>query len=148
MPDHILIAHVAAMVAPIAGVLAVVYAAAPSTRRGLRWPLVVSGVLSAVLIVVASDAGHSLLDALRASGPIAKYEAAYQHAKSSDLAAIAAVVLAIVAPLAAWRFVPPDGAARRFGATARILLALSGIGLVAATAYTVALGLSAVWAVA
>lgn len=56
MPEHVVIAHIAAMVVPIAAVFAVLYATAPSTRRALRWPLLAASVLAA---------GHGPLDELK-----------------------------------------------------------------------------------
>ncbi|MDQ7993241.1 MAG: hypothetical protein AAGC63_08810 [Propionicimonas sp.] len=147
MPHHIVIAHLAATLAPIAGVLAVIYAAAPSARKALRWPLAAASLLATVALVASGVAGHTLLDSVRATAPSAEYDAAFRHAKSSDSATTAAVVLAVLAPLAGWRFLRPTGPRHRFSTAAAVLLGLAGAALIATTAVTVADALTAAWAV-
>ncbi len=148
MPEHVVIAHVAIMVAPIAAVLAVVYAAAPSTRRALRWPLIVACLLAAVLLIVAGTAGHALLDEVRATGSPAVYEAAYRHAKNSDAVTTVAVLAAVVAPLAGWRFLKPGAPSSRLAVASAVILGLLGVALAVTTATTVVDALQAVWGAA
>jgi hypothetical protein len=147
MPDHVLIAHIAIMVAPIAAVLAVVYAVAPSTRRALRWPLAVSCLLAAVLLIAAGTAGHALLDGLKQTASPAEYEAAYRHAKNSDAVTTVAVLTALVAPLTGWRFLRP-GVPHRFAAASAVVLAFLGVALAVTAAVTVFDALQAVWGTA
>ena len=39
MPLHVVIAHIAVIVAPLTALVALVYAVRPKARRALRWPL-------------------------------------------------------------------------------------------------------------
>lgn len=144
MPEHVLIAHIAVMVAPVAAVLAVLYAVAPSTRRTLRWPLVVTCVLAAILVIVAGTAGHALLEELKATASPA-YEAAYRHAKNSDALTTVAVLAAVVAPLAGWGFLKPGAPRSRLGVASAVVLILLGVALAVTTASTVVDALQAVW---
>lgn len=148
MPEHVVIAHFAIMVVPIAAILAVLYAVAPSTRRALRWPLVLACVLAAVLLIMAGSAGHVLLDELKATASPAEYEAAFRHAKSSDAVTTAAVCAAVIAPLAGWLFLKP-GADRNWRAVlAAAVLALVGVALAVTGAFTVLDALQAAWGAA
>lgn len=148
MSEHVVVAHLAAMTAPLAAALAVLYAAAPATRRVLRWPLVVTALLTAALMVVAGNAGHQLLDELRASGATAEYEAAYRHAKSSDLATTAAVLTAILAVVGGLAALRPDQPSRLRSRIVGVALAAAGVGLAGSTIYTVILAVEAAWGAA
>lgn len=148
MPEHVVIAHAALMMAPVAAVLAVVYAVAPSARRALRWPLAASCTLAAILLIGAGSAGHVLLDELKATAPPTQYEAAYRHAKSSDAVTTVAVVAAVIAPLAGWRFLEPGASGRRSALVWAIVLAVIGVALAATAAVTVMDALQAAWGAA
>jgi uncharacterized BrkB/YihY/UPF0761 family membrane protein len=148
MPEHVVIAHIAVMVVPIAAVLAVLYAVAPSTRRALRWPLLAASALAAVLLIVAGTAGHLLLDEVKGTASPAEYEAAFRHAKSSDAVTSVAVLAAVAAPLAGWRFLRPDGARGRLAVVSAVVLALLGVALVVTAAATVVDALQAAWGTA
>ena len=65
MPQHVLVAHLAVMVTPLAGVLGLVYALRPRSRAGMRVPLLVSAVAGLVLALWAGHAGHELWNQLK-----------------------------------------------------------------------------------
>jgi glucan phosphoethanolaminetransferase (alkaline phosphatase superfamily) len=61
LPLHPLVVHAAVVLAPLAGLGAVAYLV-PRFRHWLRWPLLVTGVLAAVVVWFAAYTGGSLKD--------------------------------------------------------------------------------------
>lgn len=92
LPAHILLIHAVVVLAPIAGLAAIVYAAAPRWRSYLAWPL---GVLSLGLVpvsLITAQAGEQLQEARPASALIR------EHAEQGDvLKAVSVVFFAVVA---------------------------------------------------
>ena len=62
LPLHPLVVHAVVIFAPLAGLTGLAYAFVPRWRWLLRWPLVALSLVVAVTAVVATMAGHSLLD--------------------------------------------------------------------------------------
>ena len=60
LPLHPVIVHVVVVFAPLAGVGGLLYAAVPSWRWLLRWPLVACAVIAAAAGVLAVQSGHDL----------------------------------------------------------------------------------------
>lgn len=60
LPAHILLIHGVVVLAPLAGVSAVVFALLRRTRRYLAWPLGVLAVLLVPLSVLTAEAGEQL----------------------------------------------------------------------------------------
>ncbi|WP_029704280.1 hypothetical protein [Arthrobacter sp. TB 26] len=92
LPAHILLIHAVVVLAPIAGLAAIVYAAAPRWRSYLAWPL---GVLSLGLVpvsLITAQAGEQLQEARPASALIR------EHAEQGDvLKAVSVVFFAVIA---------------------------------------------------
>ncbi|HEX9225534.1 MAG TPA: hypothetical protein VF885_02620 [Arthrobacter sp.] len=92
LPAHILLIHAVVVLAPIAGLAAIVFAAVPRWRSHLAWPL---GVLSLGLVplsLLTAEAGEQLEENRPASALIR------EHAEQGDvLKAVSVVFFVIVA---------------------------------------------------
>ena len=92
LPAHILLIHGVVVLAPLAGVLAVVFALLRRSRRYLAWPLGILALLMVPLTVVTAEAGEQLEKARPASQLI------QDHAhQGSFLRYVAALFLVVVA---------------------------------------------------
>ena len=90
LPAHILLIHAVVVLAPIAGLGAIAYAAAPRWRGYLAWPL---GVLSLGLVPLSlstAEAGEQLEEARPSSALIR------EHAEQGDLLKAVSVVFFVV----------------------------------------------------
>ncbi|MBT2565342.1 hypothetical protein J7I84_02315 [Arthrobacter sp. ISL-85] len=67
LPAHILLIHGVVVLAPLAGLSAVVFALVRRTRRYLAWPLGILALLLVPLSVLTAEAGEQLEKAKRAS---------------------------------------------------------------------------------
>jgi hypothetical protein len=67
LPAHILLIHGVVVLAPLAGLIAIVFALVRRTRRYLAWPLGVLALLMVPLSVLTAQAGEQLERALPAS---------------------------------------------------------------------------------
>ncbi|MCB5293533.1 hypothetical protein [Arthrobacter sp. SO3] len=106
LPAHILLIHAVVVLAPIAGLAAIVYAAAPRLRSYLAWPL---GGLSLGLVPVSlltAQAGEQLQKARPASALI------HEHAEQGDVLKAVSVVFFVV--IAATLIVSYEPIGRRF----------------------------------
>ena len=106
LPAHILLIHAVVVLAPIAGLAAIVYAAAPRWRGYLAWPL---GVLSLGLVplsLLTAEAGEQLEKA-RPSPALIR-----EHAEQGDVLKAVSVVFFVV--VAAALIVSYEPIGRRF----------------------------------
>lgn len=103
MPEHLVIAHAALLLAPLAGCLAIAYAALPTARGRLAWPLLGLCGLALTLVLWAAGPGKTLLTRLEQTATPAEVEAARAHAHGSDSLAVAVAALLVVAGVAVWR---------------------------------------------
>lgn len=90
LPAHILLIHAVVVLAPIAGLAVIAYAAAPRWRGYLAWPL---GVLSLGLVplsLITAEAGEQLEEARPSSALIR------EHAEQGDLLKAVSVVFFVV----------------------------------------------------
>ncbi|MDD1475703.1 hypothetical protein [Arthrobacter sp. H16F315] len=90
LPAHILLVHAVVVLAPIAGLGAIVYAVAPRWRNYLAWPL---GVLSLGLVPVSlltAQAGEQLQNARPSSALIR------EHVEQGDVLKAVSVVFFVV----------------------------------------------------
>ena len=90
LPAHILLIHAVVVLAPVAGLAAIVYAAAPRWRGYLAWPL---GVLSLGLVplsLITAEAGEQLEEARPSSALIR------EHAEQGDVLKAVSVVFFVV----------------------------------------------------
>jgi len=101
LPAHILLVHAVVVLGPIAGLGAIVYAAARRLRRYLAWPL---GALSLVLVpvtLVTAQAGEQLQATRPATASI------LAHAEQGNvLKVIAAIFFAVIAAMIIVTFEP------------------------------------------
>src|SRR3954447_5929332 len=150
MPIHVVAGHLVIIAAPISVLVALVYALRPAARAGMRWPLLVSAVLSCGLAIWAEDAGSALYDRLEqapvAPGRAAQVAQLYAHAKAADLLSVASFVLAVlVVVLVFWRLSPRRTAAGSPHAIAAGLLVVAALAVAWYTADTLVLAMQAVW---
>ena len=106
LPAHILLIHAVVVLAPIAGLAAIAYAAAPRWRGYLAWPL---GVLSLGLVplsLITAEAGEQLEKARPASALIR------EHAEQGDVLKAVSVVFFVV--IAATLIASHEPIGRRF----------------------------------
>lgn len=112
LPAHILLVHAVVVLGPIAGLAAIVYAAAPRWRRYLAWPL---GVLSLGLVPVAlvtAQAGEQLEESRPATAMIRS------HAQQGDVLKIVSVIFFVI--VAAMIVVSFEPIGRRFAFLGRL----------------------------
>lgn len=148
MPVHVIAGHLVIIAAPLSVLLALVYALWPRARAGVRWPLLVSAVLSFALAVWAEVLGSDLYHRLEQSGsaPPGAVAQAYLHAKAGDLLTVSTLVLAVlVAVLVFWRLSPRRAPAGGPHAIAAGLLVVGALAVAWYTADTLALAMQAVW---
>lgn len=92
LPAHILLIHAVVVLAPIAGLLSILFAVVPRLRGRLAWPLGVLAVLLAPLSLLTAQAGEQLERSKPESALIKA------HAEQGDLfKALALVFLVVVA---------------------------------------------------
>jgi hypothetical protein len=101
LPAHVLLVHAVVVLAPIAGLGAIVYAVAPRWWRYLAWPL---GVLSLVLVPVSlltAQAGEQLEKVRPASDLV------HEHAQQGDvLKVVSGIFFVLVAAMLAVTYEP------------------------------------------
>lgn len=147
MPIHALAGHLATTAAPLAAVLALLYAFAPSLRRGLRWPTLAAAALAAGTCIWAGAAGSDLYHAyIDTVGADALRSTAYVHAKAADDLTIAVGALLITLLAVVWRPLAPDRPRSVGQVIAVALVALAALATVWTTGTTLSLALESVWA--
>jgi hypothetical protein len=90
LPAHILLVHAVVVLAPIAGLAAIIYAVAPRWWSYLAWPL---GVLSLGLVplsLLTAQAGEQLEKAVPASALV------HEHALQGDVLKVASVIFFVL----------------------------------------------------
>lgn len=149
MPPHAVAGHLVIIVAPLTSILALVYALRPSTRRALRWPLVVVGAVTAALVVWAGEVGGDLLDELTRSAQSAGQElpaAVQHHAKGSDALAVAIFVLGVVVLSVVWGLLRPGRPSTTGARVAGAVLVVAAVTVLVTTGTVLAQAMEAVWA--
>lgn len=148
MPLHVVAGHLVIIAAPIAVLLALVYALRPAARAGMRWPLLVAAVLTFGLAAWAAVGGSDFYGELKAgAGGPSEVARTYLHAKAGDLLTVATLVLAVVVvALVFWLLSPRRAAAGVPHAIAAGALVLSALAVAWYTADTLVLAMEAVWA--
>lgn len=102
MPVHAVVGHVVAVLAPLAALLALVYACVPPARRGLGWSTVAVGAITAIAALWASVGGSAPYRQFRvAYGADAVRATTGAHARGAESLTVAAIVLALVFLVAA-----------------------------------------------
>ena len=91
LPAHILLVHGVVVLAPLAGVLSVVFALLRRSRQVLAWPLGVLALVMVPLAVLTAEAGEQLQKARPASALIK------EHAEQGGFFRVVAVIFLVVA---------------------------------------------------
>jgi hypothetical protein len=129
VPPHAVLGLLALLFSVLAALAALVYVAAPRTRRALRWPLVALGVLALATIGAAGEAGKTLLDAVESVGPHQEVVAAQAHGHGSDALTTSVFFLLAATLSTVWGALrpgrPPGGAAPRWWTAVVVVLAVS-----------------------
>ncbi len=146
MPAHVVVGHVAVIVAPLAALLALVYALAAGSRRGTRAGLVAAATIAFGLCAWAGEAGGDLLDELSAATPADLPEEVATHAHGSDALTVAAFVLLAVVLAVVWRWLRPGRTAGTAPRVAQVALVLASLGVLLTTATVLTAAMRAVWA--
>lgn len=148
MPVHAVAGHLVVVAAPVTAILALVYALGPPTRRALRWPLVLTGAVTAGLAVWAGEAGGDLLEQLRAAA-LAQGErlpaAVQHHAKGSDALTVAIVVLGVVVLSVVWGVLRPGRATTVGARVGAALVVVAALAVLVTTGTVLAQAMEAVW---
>ncbi|WP_445155304.1 hypothetical protein ACTWLI_03515 [Arthrobacter sp. Hor0625] len=90
LPAHILLVHAVVVLGPIAGLAAIIYAAAPRWRRYLAWPLGVLALLLVPISLVTAQAGEQLEESRPAT------EMIHEHAEQGDVLKIVSVIFFVI----------------------------------------------------
>lgn len=90
LPAHILLIHAVVVLAPMAGVMAVIFAVWRRSRTYLAWPLGVLALLMVPLSILTAEAGEQLEDVRPAS------ELIKEHAEQGGFFRIVAVIFLVV----------------------------------------------------
>ncbi|MGK3647239.1 hypothetical protein [Pseudarthrobacter enclensis] len=147
LPAHILLVHGVVVLAPMAGLMAVVFALWRRSRTYLAWPLGVLAVLLVPLSVLTAEAGEQLEKAKPASQLI------HEHAEQGSFFRIVTAVFLVVAaaqilaafPSAATRWAGKALAARWLVPATSVLGVLAGLFLVYEAVVTGHSGSASVW---
>ena len=147
MPLHPLVVHAVVVLGPLAALTGLVYAAVPTWRWLLRWPLVVLAVVVAVTALVAVAAGEDLL----ASRPELAAIVA-DHEEAGEMLRNVALGYVVVAGLAAWALGGTSALASgrgaretRLGIPVAVLLAVGAVALLVTVYLAGDSGATAVW---
>jgi MFS family permease len=147
VPLHPLVVHAVVVLGPLAALTGLVYAAVPSWRWLLRWPLVVLAVVVAVTALVAVAAGEDLLASRPELAPIV-----VDHQQDGELLRNVALGYVVVAGLAAWALGGVSALASgkgaretRLGIPVAVLLAVGAVALLVTVYLAGDSGATAVW---
>lgn len=103
LPLHVLVIHAAVVFGPLAGLAGVLYAVVPAWRGVLRWPMVVTVAIAAVLMWVAVLSGEDFMGSARfatVQGELG--DQLMLHEERGELLRWFATGFAAVALLSAW----------------------------------------------
>ena len=125
LPFHALILHAAVVFAPLAVLVAVVFALLPRWRYLTRWPTAVLTLIALVTVWLSRISGHSFVEARPELAPLVA-----EHQERGDLLSLLTILFAVVVAVAVWGLGGPSGL-------------VSGRGAVASRSKAVELGLGA-----
>lgn len=144
IPLHPLVVHAAVVLAPLAGLLAIVYAVVPAWRRPLRHLTLLLALGAAASVQVAAMTGDDLAHSLGGGNPLVE-----QHEEWAGRLQASAWILAVLA-LKAWWVLPVSGGRGRRGPAflaplVQVLLPLAGLAVLVLAVLTGHSGAEAVW---
>lgn len=108
MPLHAVLGVTAITVACIAAALSLIYVASISSRRALRWPVVVGAVVAVTCVAVAGEVSKPLLDAVEATGSAAEVAAAQAHGDGSGALLVSLICLVVAVVATVWNVLRPS----------------------------------------
>jgi hypothetical protein len=138
LPLHPLVIHAAVVFAPIAALVALLYAAVPTWRDRLRWPMVVLALVAGGAVVAAYVTGRSFLNSRPELGQLAQVQT---HQHRAWIALWCAVAFTVAAVVAGWLH-PRPGIARLVTSLA---LGVTAVALLIAVVLAGDAGARAVW---
>ncbi|TMR91992.1 hypothetical protein [Nonomuraea basaltis] len=148
MPVHALAGHLVIITAPLATLVALVYAWRPTSRRGMRLPLVVFSVLNAALAIWAGTAGSALLGTLRTTAQGAGQTLSptvLSHAHEGDYLTLSSVVLVVAVLTVVWWVLAPGREKSAGAIAASWVLTAAVVAVWWFTGTTLAEALESVW---
>jgi hypothetical protein len=111
LPFHALILHAAVVLAPLAVLAALVFAAVPRWRYLTRWPTAVLTVVTLVTVWLTRLSGHSLVESRPQLAPLVR-----EHQERGDLLSWITLLFTVVVVVAVWGLGGPSGLASGGGA--------------------------------
>lgn len=149
LPAHILLIHAVVVLAPLAGLMAVVFALWRRSRTYLAWPLGVLALLMVPLSVLTAEAGEQLEDVRPASALIK------EHAEQGSFFRIVTVIFLVVvagqvlaafpSTVSRWRGAGQALSARWLIPATSVLGVLAGLFLIYESVVTGHSGSASVW---
>jgi hypothetical protein len=104
LPLHALILHAAVVLAPLAVLAALVFAAVPRWRYLTRWPTAVLTVVTLGTVWLTRISGHSLLESRPQLAPSVR-----EHQERGDLLSWLTLLFSVVVAAAVWGLGGPSG---------------------------------------
>ena len=154
LPLHPLVVHAAVVLGPLASLVGLAYAARPSWRWALRWPLVVLAVAAFAGVVLAWFSGRAYLDELAVPPEaVPLYDRLQAHQDRAGVLLGLSASFVVDAALAAWALRGPSALAsgrgggedrRPWSWVALVLLVAGSVAVVAVTVWTGHVGAQAV----
>ena len=111
LPFHALILHAAVVLAPLAVLAALVFAAVPKWRYLTRWPTAVLAVVALVTVWLTRLSGHSLVESRPELAQLVT-----EHQARGDLLSWLTLLFTVVVVAAAWGLGGSSGLASGAGA--------------------------------
>lgn len=155
LPVHVLAVHGAVVLAPLAALVALAYAALPRWRWALRWPMLAAAVVAAGATVLSYLSGEDLLEQRPNLLEIpALADKIHLHQDRAEVLLWVAIAFVAVAALAAWALGGPSalvsgGGAREtragWGVLVLVVLVVGALALLVLTYLTGEAGARAVW---
>jgi len=99
LPLHPLVVHAVVVLAPLAALLGLAYAAVPRWRWLLRWPLLVLSAIAAGAALVAAASGESLMESRAGLEQLPKVQT---HGEAGELMRNVMLLDLIVVLVSAW----------------------------------------------
>ncbi len=134
LPIHPLVVHAVVVLAPLAALLAVLYAFKPSWRIALKWPTLLLTAFAAASAAVATASGESLEEMVGEGDTRAAHAILEEHAEAGELAAMSLYVLLGVVVVSLLFLIPARKAVvpKVVNLLAVVLLLVGALGVTAA----------------
>lgn len=111
LPLHAIVLHAAVVFAPVAALVAVVFAFVPAWRYLTRWPTAGLTLVTLVSVWLSRVSGHSLLASRPELAPLVR-----EHQDRGDLLSLLTTLFSVVVAVAIWGLGGPSGLESHRGA--------------------------------